>query len=567
MTIIPFEPVTPTAPEPADHAGFAVRDGIPDTDRGRRQARSTDGMRVPSMSRKVSGVMAGWLAAVSVALGQTGGQTGHAPVKGKTLSPYYATASTVDWSDDGTDQQPELLPPIKSKPVVPAAAAADEAPVKQAGAIRTVDEPATSLPATTPPPPPASKPATNGNGAKPIPAVVPAGSCGSGNCMTQAPSCNCDTRNYGPAVHLWANPEFLLWWAKGQNVPPLVTTSPSWTPRDQAGILGWTGTCVIAGGCEVDDGIRPGFRIQAGMWLDQCEHCGVEGSFFFLGTKSEDRTFCGSDAQILARPFYDLNPNQQGAWGNAANGVLNNAELVNYPGIVQGSVSVRAESDLIGFDVNFRHNLICRCDYRLDLLAGYRYLNLNDEVCINESLVATDPNNPQVPQGTQFCLTDKFKTENTFNGGQFGFAGERKFCCGRLTIGGRSLFAFGNNESTTTICGDTTIKVPGQVPQYYNGGLLAQGSNIGCYRCNEFGFVYQGDTVIGYQLTDCVKVFAAYDYMWWTGISRAGEQIDLAVNSSQIPPGQLVGQARPAFTRHDNDYWVQGFGFGVELKY
>jgi hypothetical protein len=514
--------------------------------------------------------MAAWLAAASVALAQTGGSAGNAPVKGKTLSPYYATASTVDWSDDGTEQQPELLPPVKSKPVVPAAAASDDAPVKQAAAVRAVDDqPQQNLPPTSPPPAAANTkpaPAANTPPYKAVPAAS-AGSCGTGACMTQAPNCNCDTNRYGPAIHLWANPEFLLWWGKGMNVPPLVTTSPSWTPRDQAGVLGWTGTKIIAGGCDVDDGMTPGFRIQAGVWLDECERCGVEGSFFFLGTKSEDRTFCGSDAQIIARPFYDVNPNQQNNWGGANSGAIDNSELVNYPGVVQGTITARTETDLYGFDANVRHNIICRCDYRLDFLAGYRYLNLQDRVCVTENLTATDPNNPQVPYGTTFCVTDKFKSDNTFNGGQFGFAAERKFCGGRLTLGGRSLFAFGNNESTVTINGSTVVTVPGQQPQYYNGGLLAQGTNIGCYRCNEFGFVYQGDTVIGYQLTDCVKLFAAYDYLWWTGVTRAGEQIDLVVNSSQIPPGQLQGQPRPGFVRHDNDYWVQGISFGVELKY
>ena len=52
------------------------------------------------MSRKVYGVMAGWLAAASVAVAQSGPPAGSPPaVKGKTLSPYYATASTVDWSE------------------------------------------------------------------------------------------------------------------------------------------------------------------------------------------------------------------------------------------------------------------------------------------------------------------------------------------------------------------------------------------------------------------------------------------------------------------------------------
>src|SRR5437588_9545967 len=135
------------------------------------------------MSRKVSGVMAGWLAAASVAVAQSGAPAGSPPpVKGKTLSPYYATASTVDWSSDG-EAPPELLPPVPSTPIVPAAPAASVAPVRQAVAMAPAVQPAPTLPPVTtgtPPPPVATAPAGPATpAAKPgcIPAA-PVGSCG-----------------------------------------------------------------------------------------------------------------------------------------------------------------------------------------------------------------------------------------------------------------------------------------------------------------------------------------------------------------------------------------------------
>ena len=152
------------------------------------------------MSRKVSGVMAGWLAAVSVAVAQSGGTSGTPPaVKGKTLSPYYATASTVDWSEEAP---PELLPPVPSTPVIPAAPA-PKAPIQQAVNMQPATPPVPSLPATTPPPV-AAAPAGPGTPAAPAvpaakPPIVPAapaggcptcGGCGSGSC---APTCNCNS--------------------------------------------------------------------------------------------------------------------------------------------------------------------------------------------------------------------------------------------------------------------------------------------------------------------------------------------------------------------------------------
>ena len=46
---------------------------------------------------------------------------------------------------------------------------------------------------------------------------------------------------------------------------------------------------------------------------------------------------------------------------------------------------------------------------------------------------------------------------------------------------------------------------------------------------------------------------------------HAGEQIDLGINPTQIPPGSLVGEARPIFPFRDSDFWAQGLHFGVEF--
>ena len=77
MTIIPAKRVNPSAtritPITPECAG---RDGTPEHRPPPMPGRSTVGTRVIPMSRKVCGVMTGWLAAASVAVAQTGGTTG-----------------------------------------------------------------------------------------------------------------------------------------------------------------------------------------------------------------------------------------------------------------------------------------------------------------------------------------------------------------------------------------------------------------------------------------------------------------------------------------------------------
>ena len=57
----------------------------------------------------------------------------------------------------------------------------------------------------------------------------------------------------------------------------------------------------------------------------------------------------------------------------------------------------------------------------------------------------------------------------------------------------------------------------------------------------------------------------------WRPVVRAGDQIDLAVNSSQLPtagqPGVLVGPPQPAFQFHRTDFFMHGISFGGQLRF
>ena len=214
-----------------------------------------------------------------------------------------------------------------------------------------------------------------------------------------------------------------------------------------------------------------------------------------------------------------------------------------FPGVVNGFIGVHTSTDLYGFDANFRKNLICSCDYRVDGLVGYRYLNLQDDVTINENLTVLSADNPAIPQGTTFALQDRFKTINDFNGGQIGLAGET--WSGRWYLSGRNLIALGNTHTETTISGVTVATTPGGTPIVNAGGLLTQPTNIGTYNNDKFSVVYEAQTSLGYQVTDGIRAFVSYSFLYWTDVARAGDQIDFVVNSSQIPPGALRRRRPP----------------------
>ncbi|MBX7105522.1 MAG: BBP7 family outer membrane beta-barrel protein [Gemmataceae bacterium] len=359
----------------------------------------------------------------------------------------------------------------------------------------------------------------------------------------------------GPTGRFWVSGEYLLWWTRGNTVPPLVTTSAAGTPRDQAGVLGQPTTMVVYGGDSINDDIRSGFRLRFGGWLDCCQTSGLEGSYFFLGDSNDSFQSACTPTSVVSRPFTNT--------GNGAQ----DAQLVCFPNVVTGSVSVDANSSFQGFDVNYRKNLCCDCCYRTDWLLGFRYLRVDDDLTIREDLtvVGQDPNLNNLPVGTRYQITDSFQTRNEFYGPQIGLTGERRW--GAAFVNWRGLIAFGTNHKEVTINGSTTITQPGGAPTTYLGGLLALPTNSGRYIKNDFAVVPEIGLNAGYQVTEHARVFVGYSFIYWSNVTRTGDVIDTTVNTSQLPPGMLVGPARPAFQWRDSDFWAQGISFGAELRY
>ncbi|MGL6075693.1 MAG: BBP7 family outer membrane beta-barrel protein [Fimbriiglobus sp.] len=390
----------------------------------------------------------------------------------------------------------------------------------------------------------------------------PAGTCGVETCAPAAECSACDCL-CGPPGRFWVSGEWMYWTARGQNVPPLVTGAPNGLPRGVAGVLGQPTTSVLYGGQQLNDEWRNGFRLRAGMWLDECQRFGIEGDFFFLGNSNNTGTFGSADASnTVTRPFF-----------NASRGVNDaqlvsfaDAQLVSLPGVLSGFATASSSSDFIGGGVNFIRNLCCDPCGRLDVTLGYRYLNLRDEVTITENLTALAGSN--VAPGTRFLIQDRFRTNNDFHGPVLGLNWERRF--GHFFLGVRPSIAMGVTNTTVTIDGNTTIitPAPNSTTTTYPGGLLTQNTNIGRYSSSSFSVVPEIGVRLGVQVTDHIRAYASYNFIYWSNVARAGDQIDLRVNTTQIaPPQPFSGPAVPAFNLQRSDFWIQGIGLGLELRY
>jgi hypothetical protein len=340
---------------------------------------------------------------------------------------------------------------------------------------------------------------------------------------------------------------------KRANLPPLVTASPPGTALGRVGVRGTPGTPVVFGGSWVKGDLSVGGRVRAGLWLD-CERTfGLEGSFFQLGTQAEG--FSGGTPGIVGRPFINV------ATGRP------DAELVSSPGFLNGNVQASASSgSLIGADLLGRVNLCCGCGYRLDALAGYRYLRLSDRVGISENLTSTDVAQTVAPLGANIIVTDHFQTTNQFHGGEVGLAGEYHW--NAWTLGATASVALGLTHERAEINGSTTITVPGFPPVFNSGGLLALSSNSGIHTRDPFAVVPEVRIQLGYQVGPHLRVFAGYNFLYWSQVARAGDQIDVVINPNLLaPPLPGASPLRPAFSFQGTNFWAQGINLGVEFRF
>jgi Putative beta barrel porin-7 (BBP7) len=489
------------------------------------------------MRRKVSAVIASCLTLISGAWAQTYSANTPATSRIKPHSPYHVTASTLDGNGEPFEP-PQELPAI----VVP------HLPI---GRLTSLQPP----PPVTPPTPAPAPAAPTGPANTPNVAISPPSTAPVIDAEWGQPNgiecCNSGCDPCGPQGRMWGGVEYLLWTTSGMNVPALVTASPRGSPLNAAGVLGDPRTAVLFGGGNINDDFRSGIRAYSGMWLDECQTCGIESSIIYLEPGNDGAAFVGSNNQgIIARPFLDVNP---------AN-IRSNAVVVAFPNALTGSTFVSTQSTFWATDVNVRKNLCCGCDYRLDVLGGYRYAQLQDRVVVSDQVATLFDFS-----GATVTMSDRFSSRNTFNGGQIGLSGEVRR--GRFFVGTRGLVALGGVHKEVEIAGATTISIPGQFQQTVFGGLLAQPSNVGKVTLNEFAVMPEATVSLGYHVTDGIRAYVGYSFLYLSNVSRAGNQIDPLVNSTQFIPGQLIGPSRPVFIRSDSDFWAQGINFGLEVRF
>jgi Putative beta barrel porin-7 (BBP7) len=372
----------------------------------------------------------------------------------------------------------------------------------------------------------------------------------------------------GPPGRIWVSAEYLLWWVKDSRLPPLATTGPAiFTQSSLPGALGGLGTAGLFGGDGLDRDPFSGGRFTAGYWFNCAQTKGIEASYFFLGSRSNDFGATSSGApgsSVLARPFFDVSSG------------LQNSELIAFPGLASGTVGVHSTTRLQGAEANMICNLCCSCgdcgdcgaparSYRVDLISGFRYLDLREGLGVVEDTQIL-PGSPLIAPA-DIRAFDQFDTRNQFYGGQVGVRAEARQNRFFANVTGK--LALGDTHQTVDINGATTITPLGGTAIVRPGGLLALPTNSGRFSRDVFSVVPEGSVNVGYQFTNNLRFSVGYTFLYWSGVARPGDAVDLRVNSTRVPTSLLPpsGPAAPLFAFRGSDFWAQGMTFGVQLLF
>ncbi|MBY0512448.1 MAG: BBP7 family outer membrane beta-barrel protein, partial [Gemmataceae bacterium] len=349
----------------------------------------------------------------------------------------------------------------------------------------------------------------------------------------------------------WASADYLLWWQKSPRTAPLIVGVPGANIQNVGGALPAGTVPVFPNGDTLDFGAFSGVRVSAGFYLNR--NWGIEASGFVLEEKNKSGGASG-DGSLLSSGV--ALPYTQAGTGTPI------ALFTNLPGVYAGGSSATASSQVWSGEVNARldwYRLFCD---RCDLIGGFRYIGLRDD--LGATSTSTFPN------GNVTTISDSFRTRNNYYGAQVGY---RSAWYGRKLSADLSMkWGIGVVHQEVTAAGSNTFAPAGGAASTENGGLYARDANLGTFERDKFAFNYELGVNLGYQITPRVRAQVGYTINYLSSVARAGDMVDPVANDARVrfiaPPVAPAPDNRPAFDwSRTTDYWLQGLNFGLSFGY
>ncbi len=343
--------------------------------------------------------------------------------------------------------------------------------------------------------------------------------------------------------------DYLYYSLDGMDLPALVTTSPVGTAAANIGVIGGN-TQTLFGANEINDGGRSGGRIAVSLATDPGLSTSWDASYLWLGNRGEDFSGSSNSVRNLARPIFDTGTNREAS------------QLVAQSGVLAGSITVQTDTNVQAFEL-LRRSCYCRTPWcQWDLLLGYKYGFLEDQLNIGQSSTYTTASGPIVA-GTATSAFDRFSTSNRFNGFVVGVDRSHNVGCWRFVYTGK--VALGGNRSRVDISGQTTTTVPNAGSTTFTGNLLAQSTNIGRFEKDQFMAIPELTLRLERRMSPQIQLHTAYNLMYWTAVTRVDDV--LVRRASQFPPEAISGSREPAFRWNDSGLLMHGLQVGLDYNF
>lgn len=363
--------------------------------------------------------------------------------------------------------------------------------------------------------------------------------------------------DYDPSLTapLSLNVEYVHWWLNGNSLPALVTTSPSGTPVNQAGVLGEPSTDNLFGEEPIDSGARSGFRaslgVRLGYYFDHLPDYELQLNYLLLGQESDEFAASSTGDPILARPYFDV---QAGAPA---------ADVITFPGQLEGQVRANASSDFYSAGALLKRHGWNSPTTRISFLFGYRYLRLKEDLLVDTANRTLAPSGP-FPTGAEFEVEDSFSAWSEFNGADIGL--DVQWHHGPWSWDFLAKLAVGNVHQKLDINGSTVVTEPQPVGDpivsVADYGLLAMPSNIGRQSNNRLSFVPELGITLRRWCGRSFQMTIGYTVIAVTEVIRVADQIDTSIDFAQLTIPQV--DARPQARLNDDILWMHGFRVGVD---
>ena len=333
--------------------------------------------------------------------------------------------------------------------------------------------------------------------------------------------------------------ELLMMYRSGDRLPTLVTTGP-----DEAGADSQT----LFGGNTLLKDVTAGGRVTIGTWIDP-QHC---RSLVLRGWAATEETFDFNSDQnenaILGLPFR-----------NVSDGVtpFDDVRIIASPDRADGNVQINGTSNVFGGDLSVRQHMFGRFGGNVDVLYGYQYMRLDEDMRIASSSVSLDDD--FAPEGSILSTTDVFDIENEFHGGQIGIAGNYREAC--WSFSGLAKVGFGSLRRKGELSGETFTSIDGN-NAIDNQGLLVRDTNSGTTTDNTFGWIPELDFSLGYHKFPNYELTIGYHIIAMTDALQVSGALDPNLASNLSDPA--LGSQNPATNFQYNTFYVQGIHFGIQ---